>query len=83
MSYLTPTISHGKRVLPYVRGRRVHEGPLWDLVISARWRVGLETGRRATLTQPRHSCRGAHWWGADASTYSSIYRLLQMMGVQI
>ena len=72
MSYLTPTISHGKRVLPYVRGRRVHEGRLRDLVISARWRVGLETGHNATGTEPRHSRRGAHRWGADVSTYSSI-----------
>ena len=47
MRYLTLTISHGKRVLPYVRGRRVHDGRLRD---SPRFAVCATTTRTGQLS---------------------------------
>jgi len=58
MSYLTPTISHGKRVLPYVRGRRVHDGRLWDLARLPLWATTPKTGPPPTPTGLR--IRGRH-----------------------
>eukprot|EP01048_Picozoa_sp_COSAG05_P002308 COSAG05_NODE_92_length_19835_cov_158.918271_4_plen_233_part_00 len=70
MSYLTLTISHGKRVLPYVRGRRLHDGRLRD---SSRFAVcgpTTKTGQNAQLDQSTHSLCGAHRDAADGSRYS-------------
>ena len=44
MSYLTLTISHGKRALSYARGRRVREAPLWSRAKSARWQCTAKSG---------------------------------------
>ena len=58
MSYLTPTISHGKRVLPYVRGRRVHDGRLRDLARLPLWATTPKSGPPPTPTGLR--IRGRH-----------------------
>ena len=58
MSYLTPTISHGKRVFPYVRGRRVHDGPLRDLARLPLWATTPKSGLPPTPTGLR--IRGRH-----------------------
>ena len=58
MGYLTPTISHGKRVPPYARGRRVHGGRLWDLARLPLWATTPKSGLPPTRTGLR--IRGRH-----------------------